>query len=86
MTKGRKKKITGQNSVKVLQSEKQYNLPFRHMTRKMDLSMTNDHESLTEMILLSDVTMAAGFKLGITKLCPLLARLLFLCTGLKMSA
>lgn len=26
--------------------------------------MTNDHESLTEMIILSDVMMAAGFKLG----------------------
>lgn len=48
--------------------------------------MTNGHESPTEMIILSDVTMAAGFKLGITKLCPLLERLLFLCTGLKMSA
>lgn len=29
--------------------------------------------------------MAVGFKLGITKLCPLLDRLQFSCTGLKMS-
>lgn len=45
-----KKCITGQNIVKALQSEKQCNLPFRHMTRKMDQSLTNDHESTAEMI------------------------------------
>lgn len=82
----KKKKPTGQNSAKVLQSEKQCNLPFRHMTRKMAQSTTNDHESPTEMIILSDVTMAAGFKLGMTKLCPLLERLQLLCTEFKMSA
>lgn len=54
------------------------------MTRKMDQSLTNDHESATEMIILSDMTMAAGFKPGIVELCPLLGRLLFSCVGLKM--
>lgn len=86
------KLITSQNSVKplwVLQFKKKSNLPFRNMTGKMARrTVTNDHESSTEMIILSDLTIGAGFILEMwsNKLRPLLERLPLLCSGFKKTS